>query len=230
MNKVNYGLAFAALASAWLDGKTFFHQTVQQALFPVLPISMLPDNPKSPSLFVTIFNAILTLNLKHCLLIGWIVMVISIVLGCIYRVAKHVNHTTKFLGALTKMASPMIVAWMMVGMTPTQAIQQEARLISLASGLCICLITVKMIVFSMARMAYASLQKDIFPCVLVLGFIAWEYEYTSHTRLKPAGLTLLLQALTVYYIARVVYWTSIAIHQLCDKLDVYLLTIKRKKE
>jgi ethanolaminephosphotransferase len=229
VTEVNYGLAFATLACTLFDEKTFFKQTLQQALLPVLPISILPDNPTSPSVFVTVLNTLLTTNLKHCLLVGWIAMVTSIVFGCMYRVAIHVNNSAKLVGALTKLISPAAVAAMMVVVAPSEAIQQEARLVSLSSGLCICLITVKIIVFSMARMAYGSIQKDILPTVVVLGFIAWEYEYSPHRRLKPSGLTLLLQALTAYYIVRIGYWASIAIHQLCVKLDVYLLTIKSKK-
>lgn len=226
--KVTYGLALVTIANTMIDFQTFYSQTVQEILYPILPISILPNNLSSPLTFVTLFNTILTMQLKKFILVSWIALVTSIVLGCIYRTAKHINHFGRTAVALTKFASPILVASMVLFLTPEEAIHQEARFISIAAGLCFCFITLKLIVFGMAHMAYASIQADILPLLLVLGFITWEYDYASQRRLTPLGLTFLLQCVTVYYLLRAIYWTHVAIHQLCERLDVYLFIIKQK--
>ena len=231
VEKVNYGLALITICNTLFDFKSFYEQPVQKALFPIIPISILPENPASPSLFVATLNSILRMQLKHFILVSWVLLSTSIVLGCMYRTAKHINNPGETLVAFTKFFSPIIVAVMVLAVTPTEAIQQEVRLISLVSGLCICFITLKLIVLSMGRMAYASFQKDIIPLVLVLGFVAWEYDYAPYERrLKPKGLTFLLEGLTFYYLIRIIHWTSRAINQLCEKLDVYLFRIKPKEK
>ncbi|CAB9505705.1 Uncharacterized CDP-alcohol phosphatidyltransferase class-I family protein [Seminavis robusta] len=228
-----YMLALGGMASAFFDRTAYFSQSLQDVLYPILPISKLPNNPNDPDPFVTVLHTVLSVQLKHCVYVGWIAMSCMLTSGCIYRTAKHVYQQynfTSMLSALSKLFSPFLVATVMVLVTPNDVVQQDARLVCVASGLCICFITVKMIIFSMARMAYASIQLDILPIVGTLLFFAWECDYAEHRRLHPPGITFGLQAVVVFYMARIAYWTSIAIRQLCEKLDVYLLTIKPPKK
>jgi hypothetical protein len=80
----------------------------------------------------------------------------------------------------------------------------------------------------MARMACATLQWDIMPLAAVIGFVTYEYEYASYRRLKPPGLKFLFQVLTLYYLIRLLMWAHIATQQLCERLDVWMFTIKPK--
>jgi len=230
VTEVNYGLALVTLISSLLDNQFIYSQTLQETLYPILPIALLPVNKLEPDTFVTIFNSILTTPLKTVIANLWIASTTSIIFGSIHRVAKHIGEVGHFLMALSKLVSPMLVAYMALVVLPEEAILQESRYISIASGLCLCLITIKVIVLSMARMAYASIQKDIIPAVAVFGFIAYELEHAERRRLTPLGLTFVLQVLCVWYLVRIFYWVSIASGQLCERLDVYLFTIKKKKK
>lgn len=232
VTEVNYGLAVICMANSLIDFKSFYEQTVQDTLWPILPISTLPQTPLSPSLFVTIINNFLTMPMKQLVLTLWLMLATSIVVGCWYRTALYINNLPKTCAALTMFASPLLVTFMVLVVLPEEAVQAECRLISLACGLCLCFITVKIIVLSMAKMSYACIQPDILPLLCVLGFVTWEYEYSvlwdQPRRLKPLGFHFLLQCLTVYYLVRIFHWTSTAMHQLCQKLDVYVFTIKPK--
>lgn len=227
--QVNYGLAVISIANACIDFKWFYNRTLQQTLMPILPISILPFNPKEPDLFVSTLNACLTCKLKHVILYAWVALSTSIVFGCIVRTAKHIKEPLPMLVALSKFFSPLLIAITILYVTPDEVVQQECRLISIASGLCLCFITLKMIVLSMGRMVYASFQKDVVPLAVILGFITYEVDYADVRRLQPKGVEFLLQVLVVYYLARIMHWTSRATSQLCEKLDVYLFRIKPKQ-
>lgn len=227
---MNYGLALATLANMLVDTTEFYNQSVQQLLYPVIPISLLPDNPNDPSIFVNILNSLLSLKLKIFILVAWTSLAASIVFGCMVRVAEHIKSPTRTMLAFTKLLSPLTVAAMILKVLPQEAIQQECRFVSVAAGLCYCFITIKMIVFSMARMTYASIQMDVAPLIAVCAFVTWEYQYAEYRRLRPLGLSLLFQVLSFYYSTRLLIWTHTAIRQLCAKLDVWLLAIKPKQK
>ena len=70
-----------------------------------------------------------------------------------------------FFSAMSKLVSPLLLA--IVGVW---GLTDFVNAVSLSLGLCFCLITIKLIVFSMARMAYASIQTDIMPLVLVVAY------------------------------------------------------------
>jgi hypothetical protein len=219
-----------AMCNSLIDTETYYNQTIQKVLAKfMIHISILPDNPSSPSLFATALNWFLTLKLNTCVCWVWVALATSIVLGCIYRVYEY-SGLSKAIVACAKLLSPTIMAAMVLVVISKEAIQQQARFISISVGLCYCFITIKIIVLSMARMAYANIQLEILPLVLVYAFIAYEYDYADYRRLKPKGLTFLLQTLSAYYLIRLLLWTRVAVQQLCERLDVYLFTIKPKKK
>ena len=169
--------------------------------------------------------------MKDLVVQAWFIFTTCIFLGSMYRTAKHLQwDPAKTSVAFCKFLSPFLVALPVLFVLPEEAIVQECRLISVACGLCLCLITIKIIVLSMARMTYASIQLDILPLLAVIAFITWEFEYAEVRRLKPLGLHFMFQVLSVFYLLRILYWTSTAMHSLCEKLDVYIFTIKHKKK
>ena len=228
--KVNYGLAIITIFNSFFDTRSFYRQTLQQ----LLPISTLPQSTITPSFFVTVFNTVVTSQLKYLILYGWIAMATSIVLGCIYRTAVYLKRPYSIYVAVTKFLSPTIVTILVLFVVPSSVVHQECRLISLATGLCLCLVTTKMIVFSMARMAYGAIQMDILPLIFGLGFISWECQYcdlwNQPRRMTPLGVTFVLQVLVGWYFIRNVFWTHAAIAQLSEKLGVYVFSIQKKKQ
>jgi hypothetical protein len=96
---------------------------------------------------------------------------------------------------------------------------------SLALGLCSCLITIKIIVYSMACMAYASLRFDIIPFIVVLmvSTSGWWREMG-----EIGALRILLGVLDLFYVVHLSYWIHEAITQLCDRLQIKLFQIPYK--
>lgn len=223
-------MALFTLFSSLLDNQAIYSQTLQEAISPILSIGLLPNSRKEPDPIVSLFNNALKTPLRQVLVFLWLFMQCCLIFGCFHRVAAHIGEVGHTALAYSKLLSPFLVFFAAAHLTPIEAVQQEVRYISIAAGLCLGLLAIKVIVFSMARMAYATFQMDIVPIVVVLGFIKWELEYAPQRRLTPLGLTFVLQLLCGYYLFRIMYWTSIAINQLCEKLDVNLLTIKPKKK
>mgnify|MGYP005839916739 CR=1 FL=1 len=155
---MNYGLTLIVIANAFIDTKKFYNQTMQQLLYTIISILILPDNPKAPSLFVTILNSFLPCKLKDLIWFAWICLAVLIRLGYMARVARHINTPSTTLMACTKLLSPSIMAVMVFRILPLEVIQQECRFISLSAGLCYIFITIKIVVFCIARMAYSTLQ------------------------------------------------------------------------
>jgi hypothetical protein len=89
---------------------------------------------------------------------------------------------------------------------------------SLCLGLVFCIITIKMVVLGMARMAYASLQLDMLP--MMIGMIMASHSYNSSTSTSTSTMDLLFPLMTVGYLVRLLWWTRTAIFQLCHKLQI----------
>ncbi|GMI55125.1 hypothetical protein ScalyP_jg9645 [Parmales sp. scaly parma] len=126
------------------------------------------------------------------------------------------------LGKICHLLSPMIGVLTSL-IIPNRIIATEIRFLSVSFGLLFSLITNKMIVFSMAKMSFSSIQKDVFPLLamsLALKYGNFDGEM-NHT---------IVVGVMLWQIARVVWWSGAAISQLCRKLDINCFTIKNKKE
>jgi ethanolaminephosphotransferase len=158
------------------------------------------------------------LQVRDLFVVLWVYMMSTLCLLSLVRVARHLKfHPWYTLSALSKLCSPATVcvaALIWFPHLPT------LRFASLSLGLCLCWITIKMIVFSMARMAYAMIQVDVLPLIVVAAI------YHHHD--SPPSF--LYDVLCLYYLIRVVYWTRQATSQLCDRLNVLLFRIPFKKE
>jgi hypothetical protein len=142
-------------------------------------------------------------------------MVSTLVVLSWIRVYHHVHNVTIFASAMSKFLSPLLLAVVAIwGLT--DALDASAHAGSLSLGLCYCLITTKLIVYSMARMAYASIQLDILPLVGVV----------TLARLLNVNHSMLFTLLDLLYLGRLLYWIHKAIGQLCERLQISLFRIK----
>jgi hypothetical protein len=135
------------------------------------------------------------------------------------RVYEHVGGDHKvFFSAVSKLAlGPWLLSYVGV------VINQQS---TLALGLAFCLITVKVIVFSMARMAFASFQLAILP---FLGASLW-LRYAQHDWLTSDKKQQLEWVLDAYYLIAISLWAHRAISQLCKKLQIKLFRIAYTKK
>jgi ethanolaminephosphotransferase len=163
-------------------------------------------------------------ELKHVMSLVWLVTnIVLITLSCIrvykYLMAKEGDNINVFFGAMSKFISPLLLTtFSLWGLT--DSIEKSSQAGSLSVGLCFCLITIKLIVYSMARMSYAAIQLDILPLVAVV-----IYAKTFSIDNAPV-----FRLLDLFYLARLLFWTHQAIEQLCQRLKVDLFRIPYKKE
>jgi len=230
VTEVNYGLAFASLTNAVaFVGRSgqraqFYSQTLR-----VLPESIVEALRSSPSWDLMrrvsgngIEKISGEIQLNHLLLLGWYSMVATLCCLSLVRVLTQQRTTAQRFSALTKLLSPAMLVLAPFAVDPV-VLARECRWFSLAFGLAMTQITIKMIVFSMARQAMAALQlTELVPLTLAVVWIRHD------ARWKEPGIALLLKVLTLGYGVRIVRWTHAAIDQICERLDINLFTIKAK--
>eukprot|EP00934_Nitzschia_sp_Nitz4_P000208 Nitzschia sp. Nitz4//scaffold11_size288233//158887//160197//NITZ4_000778-RA/size288233-processed-gene-0.236-mRNA-1//-1//CDS//3329534086//208//frame0 len=166
-------------------------------------------------------------QVRHAVAVGWVVMVITLILLSWIRVYQHLQDTTMFINAISKLIGPFAICavalWGSAVCYPEYNPKNGAPACWFSLGLCFCLLTIKIIVYSMANMSYASVQFDVLPFVLVV------------TALKLAGdsipipSSLVLMTLDVFYMARLLFWVQLAIGQLCKRLNINLFRIPHPK-
>jgi ethanolaminephosphotransferase len=230
VTEVSYGMAVASLLNAVClkDRRAFYGQEIDQ----FLPDAFLTMSQGFKESVLRPYVGIDSLQLKHAFCLGWFGMMTMLICLSIRRVLSHLsslpNHhqSSKIQlqgSALLKLLSPFAVA-VSPFLLPGEILYQESRFISLAAGLAMCLITIKIIVFSMAKQAYATVQGD---SLVVLAVVAW---LRLDSRWKPPGHHLLWLLTTLYYVIRLGVWIRTVLRQLCDRLDIELFRIKAKKE
>ena len=190
VTEVNYGLGLFSLINVFLD---------REALW-TTPI--LKDS-----------------NAAHILLIGWCGLTSVLILLSLMRVFQKVQDLSLFCVALSKLLSPFALS-LAPFLLPSTIIQSETRFLSLAFGFCFSILTIKIIVSSMAKMSHGSLQIDVLPMLVACMWLQWNGG-------KYGGLVLRL--LSLLYGIRLTWWVSSAIQQICQRLDIYCFSIKQKK-
>ncbi|KAL3808670.1 hypothetical protein ACHAXA_001242 [Cyclostephanos tholiformis] len=229
VTEVNYAMGVITIANSFLDRVAFYHRPMGVVLAPLLSDAL-------PSRHLPAF--VRELELRHFLLICWFVMSGILMMLSVKRVMIHpniagggdMNSSTspslsrreirdRRFNAMTKLVSPMALcaAAMII---PPDAIR--TRYLSVALGLAFSILTKKMIVFSMAKMAYAVVQFDVVP--LLLGSV-W---IRSDTRLTRAGADFVLGVLCFWYAFRLLRWINVTINQICERLDIYCFRLKKK--
>lgn len=163
------------------------------------------------------------MELRHVMLVGWCIMTIVLVSLSFGRFFHHVKDTRVRLSGVSKLLSPLLLS-LVPFYLPYHLVVNDMRYISVAIGLVFSLITKKMIVFSMAKAAFATIQLDVVPLVLLCVWLHFDDNVTD------LGASALLSALTLWHTYRLLFWARTAIAQICARLDIYCFTIKKKTD
>merc|ERR1712176_743588 len=100
----------------------------------------------------------------------------------------------------------------------------RTRYLAVALGMAYSILTMKIIVFSMAKMKFAAVQWDAVPIVLAALWIRFDDNLTKR------GADLALGVLCFWYAYRLVRWANVTVNQICGKLNIYCFSLKRRKE
>eukprot|EP00980_Cylindrotheca_fusiformis_P005359 scaffold1138_cov128-Cylindrotheca_fusiformis.AAC.41 len=209
VTEVNYGMALWSIATA-IMGRDLYD------------VSIMESNKYMEWMTGTGLN----FQVKHIASLGWFFAVTTLIVLSWIRVYKHLVANAEdpkamaiFGSAMSKLISPLLLGAVSIwGLTDSIKSSETAG--SLSMGLCFCLITIKIIVYSMARMAYGSIQPDILPLAAVV----------ICARLYNIDNALVFQLLDLFYLGRLLYWSHKAITQLCKRLQIQLFRIPYKKK
>jgi ethanolaminephosphotransferase len=228
VTEVNYGLALVSVANAaWRQGgKALYGSNLMELLRKCANDSSSLSSSSSLHrlLDVVVQPALDSLQVTHVrdlMALGWYTMTTILVALSVARVCRHVAPTQR-LPALLKLATPLGVWYLACTRIPDHVLDANVRTISLAIGVACGLITIKLIVFSMARQSYAILQKEAIP---ILVGVLW----TSDERWTDLGVRTLWQVVCAYYVIRLVVWNRAAITQICERMGIQLFVIKPKR-
>lgn len=214
--EVLYAMGFWSLLSGLVGGemtKTVYDQ--------VLPLQeMLQD--KLP--FVSLIlgdgygggGSSSLLLVRHGFVLFWVYGFFVLSMLSMLRVVRHPGLSNQDLvGAMTKLIGPIVL---LISSSCLGGIG-GIRYPSLAIGLVFCSLTIKLIVFGMAHMAYASIQLEILPLVVLVILL--------RSQLLPSEKTTewLFPLACLGYWMRLVWWTRAAIRQLCQRLNIQLFRI-----
>lgn len=216
VTEINYGIGVFTILNSFIDRKAFWCSRLRDVR--VLDVLMMNENSIVPS-------AVADLELRHLGLSLWFLSLAVAFVGIVYRVVVHENVKTKglYFSALSKLVSPIIVA-LAPFVLPTQILHNETRYVSIATGLLFSLLTKKMIVFSMAKMTYATIQAEMLPLVFVFLWIRYDENITER------GATMLLSFLSAWYVYRMLKWVNKAIDQICSRLGIFCFRINKVKK
>ena len=204
VTEVNYGLGLFAIVNSCLNRKDFWSTRIP---------------------FVQ-------LELKYVGMGGWLLISLVLILACGYRVFTHpvvIEHQLQS-SAVSKLITPFcITVWPFV--LPYPVIQHELRSISILVGISMSYLTMKLICFSMAKQAYASIQRDAIPYWVLCVAIRCYYDPNAvgiNAKLQEYYIKRLLQIFCVYYVYKLVSWAKSAIEQITHRLDIHCFTLKKK--
>ncbi|KAL3904459.1 MAG: hypothetical protein SGILL_010060 [Bacillariaceae sp.] len=211
VTEVTYGMAMWSLATG-LFGRHIYEMKI-------LALDAANDNEPLQALMLWMTGGLHEFQLRHAAAVAWIFLVIGLTTLSYIRVYQSVSGDMKvFFSAVSKLAlGPWLLSYIGV------VINQQS---TLALGLTFCLITIKIIVFSMARMAYASLQMAILPFI----FASLWLKFAEHDWLTDNMKQDLEWVLDIYYLLAITIWARRAITQLCAKLGIMLFRITPKKK
>jgi ethanolaminephosphotransferase len=220
--EVLYGIALWAVGSGLgMIDRTIYSQEIPQYFtdyllkLPAAP-SILGNNPETTHL----------LHYRDLFILVWVYGYGSIAFGSFLRVQSQIASPKILCSALTKLLSPLSLcaAAIYVGNELNDNLPDNnnggIRYPSLCIGLVFCIITVKLIVLGMARMAFATLQLDIIPIWLILGLYRLESPFMPSPATKVAVLQQTFALASVAYLIRLVWWTKRAMDQICQRLQI----------
>lgn len=216
VTEVNYSLGLIAIFNSLLDREKIWHAKLED----VIPF----DASILENYSIVSKSGILQYELRHVSLIVAHVLLGILIVGSLVRVLTHENVRTNsiHLSALSKLITPVLVG-VAPFMLPEKVLFNDTRSVSVASGILLSLLTMKIIVFSMAKMKYASLQMEAVPYLLVFLWISLDSNFGD------LGISVLLGSLCLWYLYRLMAFVSSAIDEICSKLQIKCFQIKKMK-
>lgn len=215
VTEVNYAIGLFTMANAFIDREWFWRSPI---------VELIPEGVANALPLSTGMEQILEgLQMNHIGLVLANLGNVVLVSGSMYRVMTYsrVCDQRLHLSAISKLFTLLLIT-VTPFFLPAQIIQHQTRLISISMGLLCCHLTIKMICFSMAKMQYAAIQIEAIPYFLVCTWISWDDNFTFE------GRQFVLGVLCFWYMYRLLSWIHSAIDQICEELDIYCFTIKRK--
>ena len=200
VTEVNYGLGVFTIFNAFLDRQKFWGTPMDQ-LISFFPAGLLASQ----------FSMICTYTMYFLL-----------VIGSLLRVVPHPRVQGHRWTALGQLSTPITLCFI-PAILPESVLVNETRYISIATGLAFSLLTNKIIVFSMAKMTFATTQIEAIPLIVVISLLSFNTALLQHSRI-------ILQLTCIWYFYRLHKWSYLAIHQICRRLDIYCFSIKHPKK
>lgn len=212
VTETNYSMGVLAFANSFLDRAAFYSRPMEQVLAPLgeSALGQLPAGLKE-------------MELRHFLLCVWGFMAVILMALSVRRAVTHprVGSMKLRLYAVSKLATPLALCVAAFLIPPDRV---RTRYLSITLGLAFSLITNKIIVFSMAKMAFAPVQWDAVPFFLSALWIRFD------DRLTKKGADFVLGTVCLWYIFRLLIWSNVTINQICQKLNIYCFTIKKRRK
>eukprot|EP00591_Stephanopyxis_turris_P004478 CAMPEP_0195523504 /NCGR_PEP_ID=MMETSP0794_2-20130614/22766_1 /TAXON_ID=515487 /ORGANISM="Stephanopyxis turris, Strain CCMP 815" /LENGTH=429 /DNA_ID=CAMNT_0040653519 /DNA_START=34 /DNA_END=1323 /DNA_ORIENTATION=- len=218
VTEVNYGIALITFANAFIDRETFWSTPLEWFLPGQISEAILGSETPVHG----VLQHIISMEVRHVAFSLWAFMLVCLVSSSFYRVLKHVRSFKGGLSAVSKLISPTLLA-VSPYIIPPHLRSLHIRKISVAVGLMFSLLTKKMIVFSMAKQTFACLQPHVMPYLIVCACLRFSDEFAE------VGARMSLRLFCLYHAYKLLSWCEIVIQQICDKLDIYCFTIKKKK-
>jgi ethanolaminephosphotransferase len=208
VTEVNYGFGMWWVLTGLITGTDIYNTEL-----PFL------DGVQIPLRHLIVEDGKTTLQLKEAAAIGWVYLMGIMSILSIIRVSRKVGQPARIASALSKLLSPGLICFVALAYFK----QTSIRFQSLCMGYTICLITIKIIVFSMAKMAYASFQLEIAPFLAVT-------LYNHYTDAPADDVERSYRILAVWGLMRLLTWNYLAIQQLCKRLNIQLFKVKKRAE
>jgi ethanolaminephosphotransferase len=243
VTEVNYGMALVSLlhGTVWraactnpesgmydgyvIDdvGRLMKQGYVSHRLVDVVLNTLIPEEGTSMTKLSTLLEG---LRRRDVLLASWCCTMLFFCCLSVGRVWFSLKTYKHRLAAVLQLATP--VALVLLALVDEYdenfdgnevAIRTTIRWKSLAIGFLYCLLTTKVIVFSMARQAIAVIQWDALP--LVAAILLTVYD----PRLYAPGHILVWQILAIFWGWRLCSWSSTAVGQISRRLQIYVWTV-----
>jgi len=210
VTEINYGIGIFTVMNSFVNRELIWKSRMED-IIPVVIGTYLP--PSVGELEFRYFSVLLA---------G--ILFIPILLASFHRVLNHENvcKNQNHFSAVSKLGTPFLIG-VTPFLLPESVIQNDIRYVSIATALVFCLLTVKMICFSMAKMTYASFQLEALPYFLICLWIRLDENITE------LGISLILRGLCLWYAYRMLNLAKRTINQICDRLDIFCFSIKAKK-
>jgi len=227
VSEVNYMAGFASIVNGCLDREAFFFQPMKEV---VTSLSKLPGMT-GEVLIENLPTVVQEMELRYFLVCCWGAMSTLLMILSVRRVMVHENIAGATLyppeiserrfNAVSKLVTPVALC---VAAFSFPLDEVRTRYISVPLGLAFSLMTMKMIVFSMAKQPFGIVQWDAVPFVLAAVWIRYDHRLTGE------GANLVLGVMSAGYAVRLLCWANVTINQICHKLNIYCFRLKKRKE